>query len=149
MNDDQNSYSSYIGAVFYYALLQLAIFWLCHILTVFWALKFPFHARVFRKTDRMKFIHIASVLSGVLIPFFPVVVTMIEFSYNKSSAEAVKGGLGFGIIRFPPILCVGRHKHTTFYSLIFPLCIILAVGINFLIYVFWIIHKAVRRIIFG
>ena len=104
-------------------------------------LKFPFQANAFKKTDRMKYLHIASVLVGLLVPFLPVVATMIQFSYGKSSAEAVKGGLGFGIIRFPPILCVGRHKDTTFYSLILPLCMILAVEITFLINVFWIIHK--------
>ena len=130
-----------LGAVLYYSLFQLMVLWLCHILTIFWGLKFPFQAKAFQRSHRMKYLHIASVVVGLLVPFVPVVATMIQFSYGKSSAEAVKGGLGFGIVRFPPILCVGRHKDTTFYSLILPLCIILLIGITFLIFVFWIIHK--------
>ena len=130
-----------LGAVFYYTLFQLMVLWLCHIPTLFWGLKFPFQANAFKRSHRMKYLHIASVVVGVLVPFVPVFATMIQFSYGKSSAEAVRGGLGFGVIRFPPIICMGRHKDTTFYSLVLPLSIILMIGITLLIFVFWIIHK--------
>ena len=129
------------GVVFYYCLFQLAIFWLCHILTLFWGLKFPFRARAFQQTHRMKYIHIACVLTGLLAPLVPVVATIAQFSHGKSTSEAVRGGLGFGIVRFPPILCAGRDSDTTFYSLILPLSIMLMVGITFVVFIFWIIHK--------
>ena len=89
----------------------------------------------------MKYIHLVCIVFGVLVPFTPVVATMVQFSCGKSSVKAVSGGLGFGIIRFPPLLCAGRHKDTTFYSLILPLCVILLIGNTFLILIFQIIHK--------
>ena len=117
------------------------MFWLCHIFTLFWGLRFPFQARAFQKAHRTKYIHIAGVLIGVFVPFLPVAATMIQFSHGKSSSEAVRGGLGFGITRFPPILCVGKDKDTTFYSLILPLSLLMMVGITFVVFIFWIIHK--------
>ena len=132
----------YIGVVFYYCLSQLAIFWLCHILTIFWQLKFPFASRSFKNLHRMKYIHVPCVVIGLFLPVIPVAATMIQFSLGKNSTDAVEEGLGFGMVRFPPILCAGREKNTTFHSLILPLCLILMVGISFLVYIFWIIHKA-------
>ena len=117
------------------------MFWLCHILTVFWGLSFPFAARRFRNLNRMKYIHVICVILGLLLPIVPVAATIIQFSRGKLSSEAIQRGLGFGVIRLPPILCAGIEKNTTFYSLIFPASLILMVGIAFLVYIFWIIHK--------
>ena len=66
---------------------------------------------------------------------------MSQNAYGKSTAEAVKGGLGFGIIRSPPIFCLGENADTTFYSLILPIIVILMVGMTMLITLFWTIHK--------
>ena len=89
----------------------------------------------------MKYIHLICVVIGVLVPFVPVVATMSQFAQDKSSAEAAKGGLGFGITRFPSLLCNGRDKDTTFYSLVLPIIIIIMIGMTLLVFVFWIIHK--------
>lgn len=131
----------YVGAVFYYCLFQLAMFWFCHLLALFWKTNFPFHSRSFQKSHRMKYLHITSVAIGILVPLAPVVVTMAQFSHGKSSAEAVKGGLGFGITRFPPLLCTGRDGDTIFYSLIVPIDVIVMIGMAFLVSLFWIVHK--------
>ena len=52
----------------------------------------------------MKYFHITCIAISVLVPVIPVVATMSQFAHGKSSAEAVKGGLGFGITRFPPLM---------------------------------------------
>lgn len=124
-----------------YALLQLAIFWLSHVSAMFWGLVFPFNWRLFKVTHKLKYIHLICVVIGVLVPFVPVVATMSQFAQDKSSAEAAKGGLGFGITRFPSLLCNGRDKDTTFYSLVLPIIIIIMIGMTLLVFVFWIIHK--------
>ena len=90
---------------------------------------------------RVKYVHITCVVVGILVPFLPIIATMAQFAHGKSSADAAKGGLGFGIIRFPPLLCLGRHGDMTFYSLILPIVIILMIGMTILIQIFWIMHK--------
>ena len=132
--------------MFYYGLLQLATFWICHILAIFWKLRFPFHSRTFQVARRVKYIHIACVAIGILFPTLPVVATMSQAAHGESSADVVKAGLGFGLTRFPPIFCTGRHEDTTFYSLIFPILLIFMVGMTFLLIIFWIIHRVSVRI---
>ena len=66
---------------------------------------------------------------------------MSQSAHGKSAVGAVKDGLGFGIIRSPPIFCLGTNADATFYSLILPIIAILMVGLVMLITVFWIIHK--------
>ena len=136
------------GMVFYYILLQLATFWICHVIALFWKIRFPFHARSFQMTHRTKYVHIASAAIGVLFPIIPVIATMAQSARGKSSAETVKAGLGFGITRFPPLLCTGMHGDTTFYSLILPIIVILMIGMTILITIFWIIHR-VSRILYN
>ena len=130
--------------MFYYGLLQLATFWFCHVLALFWKIRFPFHSRAFQMAHRVKYVHITCVVIGIVFPALPVVATMSQAAHGTSSADVVKAGLGFGLTRFPPILCTGRHGDTTFYSLILPILLILMVGITFLLIIFWIIHR-VRR----
>ena len=129
------------GVVFYYALLQLAIFWLSHVLALFWFLKFPFHARRYKAMHQMKYIHLTCVVIGVLVPFLPIIATMSQFAHGKSAAEAARGGLGFGITRFPSLLCSGRDEKTTFYALVVPIIVIIMIGMTFLILAFRIILK--------
>ena len=139
-----NLYIAPLGMIFYYCLLQLAAFWLCHVLSLFWKVKFPFHSRAFQMANHVKYIHITCVVIGVIFPLLPVVATMSQYAHGKSTAEVAKGGLGFGITRFPPLLCTGRHGDTTFYSLILPILTILMIGIPIVIIIFWIIHKVSR-----
>ena len=117
------------------------MFWLCHIVAIFWGLKFPFHARIFRTTHRIKYLHIACVALCTVLPLIPVVGTMVQYSRGKSFGEAVEGGLGFGVVRFPPLLCTGRNQDAMFYALILPVVVLLMAGMTVLIITFWIIHK--------
>ena len=127
--------------VLHYALVQLAVFWLCHVLVLFWGLKFPFHWRTFKSTTKLKYVHLSCVLIGLLGPFVPVIVTISKFSHGKSAAEAAKGGLGFGITRFPSLLCSGRDDKTVFYALVLPIILIIMIGMAILVLVFWIVYK--------
>ena len=135
------------GVVFYYSLIQLAMFWLCHVLALFWKIRFPFHSRSFQMAHRTKYVHIAAVVLCILVPFVPIVATMSQYGHGRSSVEAATGGLGFGITRFPPLLCTGRHADTTFYSLILPILVILMIGMTILLFIFWIIHRVSHTII--
>ena len=133
--------SLYTGVVYYYSLLQIAVFWFCHVLILFWKIRFPFHSWSFQVANRVKYIHITVIALAILVPFIPIIATMSQNAYGKSTAQAVTDGLGFGIARFPPIFCLGRNANTTFYSLILPILAILIVGMTMLITLFWTIHK--------
>ena len=127
--------------LFYYALLQLAVFWLSHVLALFWGLAFPFHARRYKKQQKVKYVHLTCIVLGILIPFIPIIATASQYAHGKSPAQAVKGGLGFGMTSLPSVLCNGIDSDTTFYSLILPIIVIIMIGMTILVLVFCIIHK--------
>ena len=114
----------------YYGLFQLAVWWFCHEISLFWGIRFPFHAKSFETAHRTKYVHITMVAVGLVLPALPVIVT---FTTGDPS--------GFGLTRFPPILCTGLQRDSTFYSLVLPINILMATGIPLLIIIFWIIHK--------
>lgn len=95
---------------------------------------------------KVKYVHIAAVAMGILVPFIPIIATMSQHAHERSPLEAATGGLGFSITRFPPILCTGIHGDTTFYSLILPILVILMIGMTFLLAIFWMIHRVSRSV---
>ena len=118
------------GIVFYYGLFQLIVWWFCHEVSLFWTIRFPIHAKRFETSRRVKYFHITMVVVGLVLPTLPVIVT---FTTGDPS--------GFGMTRFPPILCTGLQKDSTFYSLVLPINILMIIGIPLLIIIFWTIHK--------
>jgi len=120
------------GMVFYYGLFQLAMWWFLHVVSLFWKIRFPFHARSFETAHRLKYIHIAMVIVGLVLPTLPVIVA---FTAENPSTR------GFGLTRFPPILCTSLQRDSTFYSLVLPINLLIAIGVPLLIIMFWIIHK--------
>ena len=118
----------------YYGLFQLAVWWFCHVVSLFWGIRFPFHARSFQTAHGVKHIHIAMVTAGLVLPTMPVIVAFTAGHGSPSTR-------GFGLTRFPPILCTGLQANPTFYSLVLPINIIFSIGVPLLIIIFWTIHK--------
>ena len=135
--------------LFSYVLLQLTFWWFFHATVMLWKLQFPFHARTFEHSGRMKYIHIACIVSGLLIPMVSIVASMADFAVNLQSnnflqsrnISFISGGLGYGLIRSPPILCSATDRNTLYYSNLFPVNVIVIIGMTELIFVFRIIHK--------
>ena len=130
--------SSSAGIVFYYGIFQLAVWWFCHVVSLFWKIRFPFHARSFETAHRIKYIHITMVIVGLVLPTLPVIVT---FTAGNPSSR------GFGLTRFPPILCTSLQRDPTFYSLVLPINILIAIGVPLVIIIFRTIHKVYTRIV--
>lgn len=132
-----------------YILLQIAFWWLIHATVILWKLQFPFHARSFENSGKMKYVHISSVIAGLLLPLISPIISMADFAVDLSSNEVlqsqnisfVSGGLGYGLIRFPSILCSAIDRYALYYSNILPINLMVIVGITELILVFRIIHK--------
>ena len=125
-----------------YVIFQMAIWWLFHTSALLWKVGFPMHARSFEKSKKMKCIHIACIIVGIVIPLVPVIALMANYAREaKSTTAFVSGGLGFGLGRFPPILCLGGDSTVAYYSIILPINLIFFVGMTELILLFAVVHK--------
>lgn len=128
-----------------YCTLAAGIWWLMLTISLFWKLWFPFNARLRESKHQIKYIHLGCVLIGVLVPFIPIIALMsgyaVKVQSDPSNVTFVSGGMGFSSIRSPPIPCNGNSKVIVFYSNIFPTNIMLAIGINFIMLIFWLVHK--------
>ena len=128
-----------------YSTLASAIWWFMLTISLFWKLWFPFNARLRESKRQIKYIHLGCVLIGVLVPLIPIIGLMSDFAARVNSSTSnltfVDGGMGFTSIRFPPVPCNGNSKALVFYTNILPTNIILAVGINIIILIFWLVHK--------
>ena len=97
----------------------------------------------------MKYIHVACIVSGAVVPVIPVIAIMVDFSKQvptnvglmAANVTFVSGGFGFVLSRFPPILCFGLGVTVTFYAILLPIIIVFLVGIAELIFLFAAIHK--------
>ena len=136
-----------------YVLIQLTIWWLFHTAIIFWKVIFPFHSRSFEKSGKMKYVHVICALAGIVGPFASIVASMGKFSVDvqKTSDEStsqaqlfLQGGMGYGLTRFPALLCTGTNKNVVFYSLVLPIDLALAVGCTLLLVIFWSVRKVTR-----
>jgi hypothetical protein len=134
-----------------YTLLQTALWWLFHTIALFWKVLFPFHARSFKTSRKTKYTYYASILAGLLIPVVPIIASMADFSIRVNTDQLLlkrgvsfgSGGLGYGVIRFPPILCMATNSDIVYYGIVLPINIIMMVGITLLTVIFWTIHKVI------
>lgn len=137
------------GIAFNYLLLQISLWWLFHTSTLFWKILFPFHARSFVSSYGTKHIFVACIIAGIGIPLVPIIASMADFAMRVNSDPVLlrrgvtfaSGGLGYGLIRFPPIICSGTNSNVAYYSLVLPINIITAIVLTELILIFWTIHK--------
>lgn len=128
-----------IGIVFYYGILQLIIWWVCHVSILFWKIRFPFHARSFDQSGRTKYIHVACILVSLLVPLTPVLAIIL----NNLDGQGV-GTVGFTITRFPPLLCSSPDANATFYALVVPVILVVGTGLTMLVFMLWFLHKVLE-----
>lgn len=125
-----------------YNSIQLNFWWTCHITALFLSIRFPFRAQTLKKTGNDKYIHIACVAFGLLLPLVPVVAAMADYGAKKKRGEElVVGKLGFGMAVYPPIVCASIDPNVSFYAVIFPNVLLVQFGITMLILSIWLIAK--------
>ena len=98
---------------------------------VFFAVTFPFQARSFQSKGYYKYIHAVMLIVALIIPWIAVGVAF--------------GTGGFQLTRFPTIFCYSANTDVTFYALILPICIILAIGISMIAGIFAVLIKLVQK----
>jgi hypothetical protein len=101
------------------------------------------------KSKKTKYIHVACVIVGIVIPLVPVIATMADFgqqvkwnpSLQAANVTFTSGGLGFVMNRFPQLLCFGFNGDVVFYSGVLPIILIFYVGITELMLLFAMVYK--------
>ena len=122
-------------------LMNVSLWWLCHTAAIYWKLRFPFQARNLEIENKIKYIHFACGVFTTLASFIPFVAISLVDWRQRVGGESLRGTLGFGITRFPPIVCTGVNRYAVYYSLVFPINLLVPVGVTLLILVLWLIHK--------
>ena len=89
--------------------------------TLFWKIKFPFHAKQYEKRH---IIHVLVVLLAVVLPTIPIIV-----SFRTG---------GFVISNHPPLVC-----DAAYYPLALPISIIIATGTSLLFLVLVAVIKVI------
>ncbi len=110
------------GVLFNYIIVETVFFWLCHIVVIFWSIHFPFHFRSAKNRGYTKYVHFLMVVVAVLLPTISCGIPFATGDYTMT--------------RFPPYQCLARHPDTTYYTVILPTAITLAVGISLIVIVF-------------
>ena len=133
--------------MFYYGLFQLGIWWLFHVIALYWKLQFPLHYRRFEAAGFIHYVHLTAVILGLVFALLPVITPIADHAVKKSNNENFTGGgIGFTMTTVPPIICTSSDRNVSYYSLAFPLNLILLVGTTLLLLAFWIIHQVRHKL---
>ena len=134
------------GILILYLLGQLVIWFASHFTILFLKLVFPFHVP---STQKIKYIYIAYVIMGIVLPLFPIVtsVTASGVKYQNLSDNSTSTltffseGLGFMSPRFPYILCLATSIESLFYTFVIPIYIISGFGCTIFLIIIWSLLK--------
>ncbi|XP_065890808.1 uncharacterized protein [Dysidea avara] len=114
------------GFVFQFCLLFMAITWFLHLFHLFLGIQFPFWSRFLSEKKWKLRLHIVELTSAIFL-------SGIAPTAFVSASEYTLG-------RFPPLFALPSSE-VAFYTMMLPLTIILAVGVNMAFLSFWTIHK--------
>ena len=115
------------GAVTWYAILQICVWWVCHVGTIFATVQFPIVAHSIQKSKITNILHITMVIAALLIPL-------------GTPIAAIPTGK-FSNLRIIPPVCSPRNANVAYYGTVLPMGIVLAVGVPMLISTIWILFK--------
>ena len=122
-------YTISAGFVFQFLVLMTFLFWLQHITHIWITIVFPHAAKKLKKRERV--IHILMVVVMVVISLIGPVVAVAKYPYI--------------VPRLPAFVCFSSNLNWTFYSLILPCSIILALATTFLILLFERTYKVSNK----
>ena len=108
----------------------MAVTWFLHLFHLFLGVAFPFWSRFLNEKKWKIRLHVVEVLGSV-------VLCSLAPTIFVSVSEYVPG-------KFPPLFAVASRE-VIFYTIVLPLAIILAAGINLTFYTLLSIHKVIYR----
>ena len=119
-----------IGFVFHFCLMFMGVTWFLHLFHLFLGVAFPFRSRFLNENKWKIRLHVVEVLGSVVLCSLAPTIFVSVSEYT----------LG----RFPPLFAL-PSREVAFYTIVLPLCIILAVGVNITFYTFLSIHKVIKK----
>ena len=117
------------GIIFIYIPLLLAMFVSFHILSVFWAVVFPFHSQSYKLKGYHKYVHLTMLLLALILPWAAIIVAFDQGRYG----------------RFPPVTCYPSSRNVISYGIVWPVCIMLAISVSLTAIILWVVIKLVRK----
>ena len=117
------------GLLIQYTGLVYHMFWIFHIVILFWRIVFPFHARTYETRGYFRYVHIVMVIAAIVLPL--------------ESVGVLLGTGGLIIPRFPPISCYARETDASFFAFVLPITFISATGVSLLVIILWVISTKV------
>ena len=120
------------GLAFYCIGLVILMFWINHIIILFWRIKFPFHAKHYESKGYFRYIHAIMIFTVVILPL--------------ECLGAILGSGGLTIPRFPPVTCFAKETDATFYAFILPTSVVMATGISLIAIILWVLVTRVGTI---
>ena len=115
--------------MFIYTPLLLAMFISFHILSVFWAVVFPFHARSFKAKGHLKYVHLTMLLLALILPWGTVTVAFKKGTYG----------------RFPPVTCYPGSNSLILYGITWPVAIMFTIDLSLIVIVLWVIIQLLQK----
>ena len=122
-------YSSIIGFVLHFCWVFMAVTWFLHLFHLFVGIAFPFWSRILNEKKWKIRLHIAEVFGSVVLCSLAPTIFVSVSEYT--------------LVRFPPLFAL-PSRDVAFYTIVLPLAIILAVGVNLTLYAFLRLHKVMQ-----
>ena len=97
-----------------------------HALGLSWGVAFPFHYRRFKAVGRIKYIHAFSVVLGLVLPAIPALLHLIY---------------GYSFAIGPISACIVRDTGVSYFTLVLPISILIAMATSSLVILFWKLFK--------
>lgn len=105
---------------------MMHFFWIMHLFHMFTRLTFPMQSRNFDQSTYRHWFHIGEVGGGFLIAVIPPIGVAAASEYNVPS--------------FPANYCVPEPR-VAYYTELLPINIVLAIGVCFIVTIFWMLHQ--------
>lgn len=106
----------------------MTVTWFLHLFHLFLGVVFPFWSKFLSEKKWKTRLHIVEVFGSVILCGLTPTIFVSVSEYQ--------------ITRFPPLLAL-PSREVAFYTLVLPITIILAVGVNLTFYTFLSIHKVI------
>ena len=124
----------YAGIINTYGQAQQGFWVAFHALELCWGVIFPYHFQRMKKGQKMKYFHITTILLALLYPTLPALINLHD---------------GYVMADTPTTTCFGRSSTVTYFGLILPLSVLIAVATTALIITFWKILKVHLSIVYN
>ena len=108
------------------------MFWLFHIVILFWGIMFPFHAKTWENRGYFRYVHIVMLIAAIVLPL--------------ESVGVILGTGGLTISRFPTISCFAREPNASYFAFVLPESIMGAAGVSLIVIILWVVITRVGKL---